>query len=42
MLYEVITLVTTGTVTSSALAGKWLPEGVAHQFVPLDVSYNFV
>jgi len=30
-------LVTTGTVTSSALAGKWLPEGVAHQFVPLDV-----
>jgi len=30
-------LVTTGTVTSSALAGKWLPAGVMHQFVPLDV-----
>jgi 3-deoxy-D-manno-octulosonic-acid transferase len=30
-------LVTTGTVTSSALAGKWLPAGVVHQFVPLDV-----
>lgn len=30
-------LVTTGTVTSSALAAKWLPAGVVHQFVPLDV-----
>lgn len=30
-------LVTTGTVTSSALAGKWLPANVVHQFVPLDV-----
>jgi 3-deoxy-D-manno-octulosonic-acid transferase len=30
-------LVTTGTVTSSALAAKWLPAGVAHQFAPLDV-----
>jgi 3-deoxy-D-manno-octulosonic-acid transferase len=30
-------LVTTGTVTSSALATKWLPAGVMHQFVPLDV-----
>jgi 3-deoxy-D-manno-octulosonic-acid transferase len=30
-------LVTTGTVTSGALAGKWLPAGVVHQFVPLDV-----
>lgn len=30
-------LVTTGTVTSGALAAKWLPAGVTHQFVPLDV-----
>jgi 3-deoxy-D-manno-octulosonic-acid transferase len=30
-------LVTTGTVTSAALAGKRLPSGAIHQFVPLDV-----
>ena len=29
-------LVTTGTVTSAALAGKRLPPGALHQFVPLD------
>jgi 3-deoxy-D-manno-octulosonic-acid transferase len=29
-------LVTTGTVTSAALAEKRLPPGVIHQFVPLD------
>ncbi len=30
-------LVTSGTVTSAALAAQRLPEGVLHQFVPLDV-----
>jgi 3-deoxy-D-manno-octulosonic-acid transferase len=30
-------LVTTGTVTSAALAEQRLPEGAIHQFVPLDV-----
>jgi 3-deoxy-D-manno-octulosonic-acid transferase len=30
-------LVTSGTVTSAALAEQRLPEGVLHQFVPLDV-----
>jgi 3-deoxy-D-manno-octulosonic-acid transferase len=30
-------LVTTGTVTSSALAEQRLPRGAIHQFVPLDV-----
>ena len=30
-------LVTTGTVTSAALAEKRLPPGVIHQFVPLDL-----
>ena len=29
-------LVTTGTVTSAALADQRLPAGVMHQFVPLD------
>jgi 3-deoxy-D-manno-octulosonic-acid transferase len=29
-------LVTSGTVTSAALAGRRLPAGVIHQFVPLD------
>jgi len=32
-------LVTTGTVTSGALASKWLPADVVHQFVPLDVPH---
>jgi 3-deoxy-D-manno-octulosonic-acid transferase len=30
-------LVTSGTVTSAALAEQRLPEGVLHQFIPLDV-----
>ncbi|MFD1704394.1 3-deoxy-D-manno-octulosonic acid transferase [Methylopila henanensis] len=30
-------LVTTGTVTSAAVAAQRLPEGAIHQFVPLDV-----
>ena len=30
-------LVTTGTVTSAALAEKRLPPGAFHQFIPLDV-----
>jgi 3-deoxy-D-manno-octulosonic-acid transferase len=30
-------LLTSGTVTSAKLAGQWLPPGVIHQFVPLDV-----
>jgi len=30
-------LLTTGTVTSAQLAGKRLPAGAIHQFVPLDV-----
>jgi 3-deoxy-D-manno-octulosonic-acid transferase len=30
-------LVTSGTVTSAALAGRRLPAGVLHQFIPLDV-----
>jgi 3-deoxy-D-manno-octulosonic-acid transferase len=34
---EVGMLVTTGTVTSSELAGERLPPSVIHQFVPLDV-----
>lgn len=29
-------LVTSGTVSSAALAGERLPEGVLHQFIPLD------
>jgi 3-deoxy-D-manno-octulosonic-acid transferase len=29
-------LVTSGTVTSAELAGRWLPPGAIHQFVPLD------
>ncbi len=29
-------LVTSGTVTSASLAGRRLPEGTIHQFVPLD------
>ncbi len=29
-------LVTSGTVTSAALAGKRLPPGAVHQFIPLD------
>ena len=29
-------LVTTGTVTSSELAEQRLPQGVIHQFIPLD------
>jgi 3-deoxy-D-manno-octulosonic-acid transferase len=34
--HEVNVLVTTGTVTSSELAGRRLPPGVIHQFLPLD------
>ena len=34
---SVSVLVTTGTVTSSALAEQRLPRGAIHQFVPLDV-----
>lgn len=34
--HEVSVLVTTGTVTSSELAGNRLPAGVIHQFLPLD------
>jgi 3-deoxy-D-manno-octulosonic-acid transferase len=34
--HEVNVLVTSGTVTSSKLAGQRLPPGVVHQFVPLD------
>ncbi|MBX6327288.1 MAG: 3-deoxy-D-manno-octulosonic acid transferase [Pseudolabrys sp.] len=34
---EVNVLVTTGTVTSSELAGQRLPAHVVHQFVPVDV-----
>ena len=30
-------LLTSGTVTSAKLAGQWLPPGVIHQYVPLDV-----
>jgi 3-deoxy-D-manno-octulosonic-acid transferase len=33
---DVSVLVTTGTVTSAALADQRLPAGVVHQFVPLD------
>ncbi len=33
---DVSVLVTTGTVTSAALADQRLPAGVLHQFVPLD------
>jgi 3-deoxy-D-manno-octulosonic-acid transferase len=33
---DVNVLVTTGTVTSSELAGERLPAGVIHQFLPLD------
>jgi len=36
---DVRVLVTTGTVTSGELAGTWLPPGVIHQFVPLDVPH---
>ena len=34
--HDVNVLVTSGTVTSSELAGQRLPPGVVHQFVPLD------
>ena len=34
--HDVNVLVTTGTVTSSELAGNRLPRGVVHQFLPLD------
>jgi len=34
---EINVLVTTGTVTSSELAGQRLPRDVIHQFVPVDV-----
>jgi 3-deoxy-D-manno-octulosonic-acid transferase len=34
---DVSVLVTTGTVTSAALADQRLPAGVLHQFVPLDM-----
>jgi 3-deoxy-D-manno-octulosonic-acid transferase len=34
--HEVNVLVTSGTVTSSELAGQRLPPGVIHQFLPLD------
>lgn len=34
--HEVNILVTSGTVTSSELAGERLPPGVIHQFIPLD------
>ena len=30
-------LVTSGTVTSAALAGQRLPDGAVHQFIPVDV-----
>ena len=30
-------LVTSGTVTSAALAEQRLPDGALHQFIPLDV-----
>ena len=30
-------LVTSGTVTSAKLASQWLPPGVIHQFIPLDL-----
>jgi 3-deoxy-D-manno-octulosonic-acid transferase len=33
---QIAILVTTGTVTSAALAAQRLPRGVIHQFVPLD------
>jgi 3-deoxy-D-manno-octulosonic-acid transferase len=33
---QIAVLVTTGTVTSAALAAQRLPRGVIHQFVPLD------
>ena len=36
---EVNLLVTSGTVTSSVLAEQWLPRGVMHQFVPIDVPF---
>lgn len=32
-------LLTTGTVTAAKLAERWLPDGVIHQFVPLDMPY---
>jgi 3-deoxy-D-manno-octulosonic-acid transferase len=32
-------LVTSGTVTSAALAAQWLPRDVVHQFVPLDIPH---
>ena len=34
--HDVNVLVTSGTVTSSELAGQRLPPGIVHQFVPLD------
>jgi 3-deoxy-D-manno-octulosonic-acid transferase len=34
--HNINVLVTTGTVTSSELAGQRLPAGVIHQFLPLD------
>jgi 3-deoxy-D-manno-octulosonic-acid transferase len=34
---QIAVLVTSGTVTSAALAAQRLPRGVIHQFVPLDV-----
>lgn len=37
LVKEGTVLLTTGTVTSAALAAKRLPAGAIHQFVPLDV-----
>jgi 3-deoxy-D-manno-octulosonic-acid transferase len=34
---QISVLVTSGTVTSAALAAQRLPRGVIHQFIPLDV-----
>jgi 3-deoxy-D-manno-octulosonic-acid transferase len=34
---DIIVLVTTGTVTSADMAARRLPEGVIHQFAPIDL-----
>ncbi len=34
---DIHVLVTTGTLTSAAIAAKRLPQGAIHQFVPLDI-----
>ncbi len=35
--YKIHILVTSGTLTSAALAAQRLPEGAIHQFIPLDI-----